>query len=208
MTNYEKYKGEIAEIASQIDLETGYIAVDRNTGKPASCFSVKKCSDCLLSSADYGECRILLLEWAASEAKGEKMNDENIIMRDKNTGGIADVAVTQVLGESVKAKSNKEILQRAIDTYGIDNQMQQTIEEMAELTQAICKYKRAEKDYAKGCRDASCFVNAYRNMVEETADCLIMLEQMKMAVGDSVNEAVKEKIERLERRLNEREKTE
>ncbi len=99
MTNYEKYKDEIAEIASQIDLETGYIAVDRNTGKPVSCFSVKKCSDCLLGSADYGECRILLLEWAASEAKGE-----NIIMRDKNTGGIADVAVTQIPSEREKTE--------------------------------------------------------------------------------------------------------
>lgn len=107
MTNYEKYKDEIAEIASQIDLETGYIAVDRDTGKPVSCMSVKYCSDCLLtliSDDPCKECRILLLEWAASEAKGEKMNDENIIMRDKNTGGIADVAVTQVPGEREKTE--------------------------------------------------------------------------------------------------------
>lgn len=36
-----------------------------------------------------------------------------------------------------------KVLQSAIDHYGEENQLDMAIEEMAELTKAICKYKRA-----------------------------------------------------------------
>lgn len=38
-----------------------------------------------------------------------------------------------------------KILQEAIDHYGEESQLDMAIEEMSELTKAICKYKRAVK---------------------------------------------------------------
>ncbi len=105
---------------------------------------------------------------------------------------------------------NKEILWRAIDTYDVDNQMQQTIEEMAELTQAICKHKRAGNRLKEGnSSSATDCIETYMNLVEETADCLIMLEQMKLILGgNDVDEVIEAKIKRLEERLNAREENE
>lgn len=38
-----------------------------------------------------------------------------------------------------------KIMQLAIDHYGEENQLDMAIEEMSELTKAICKYKRLKK---------------------------------------------------------------
>ena len=85
-------------------------------------------------------------------------------------------------------------IRKAIEVYGIDKQMMKCIEEMSELTKAICKFWQAktEEDTKKKIRD----------MQEETADCFIMLEQMKLMVGaKDVNEFIQKKLERLENRL-------
>lgn len=60
---------------------------------------------------------------------------------------------------------NVEIYKQAITVYGETKQMDMMIEEMSELTQAICKYKR------KG--DV-----AVPNLMEEIADVWVMLNQM------------------------------
>lgn len=85
----------------------------------------------------------------------------------------------------------KEIYKRAIETYGKDAQLKMAIEEMAELTQAICKSFR--------CNDN------IENIIEEIADVEIMLAQIKLIF--EINENVMcikqvEKIRRLEERLN------
>ena len=74
---------------------------------------------------------------------------------------------------------NKEILQKAIDTYGTFPQIDMCIEEMSELTKALCKIKRArtKKDYIV---DVLRQINLIReNVIEEIADVEITLAQLK-----------------------------
>ena len=63
-------------------------------------------------------------------------------------------------------KKNLANLKEIADTYGYENQSMQLIEEMAELTQAINKYRRY------GTYETKCHI------IEEIADTSIMLEQM------------------------------
>ena len=99
---------------------------------------------------------------------------------------------------------NKEVLWRAIDAYGERAQMRQTVEEMAELTQAICKNWRVDRS-----ESLEELRKVWENLVEETADCLIMLEQMRLMLSsDDVDEVIEAKIKRLEERLNVREENE
>ena len=62
--------------------------------------------------------------------------------------------------------SNEE--KRVADYYGLDAQINQSMEEMAELIQALNKYRRSNG--AKG---------TLENVIEEIADVEIMLEQLK-----------------------------
>ena len=60
------------------------------------------------------------------------------------------------------AEARRALLDRAITTYGAPAQMDMAVEEMAELTKALCKIKRAQ---------AGCEVTAaIGNVVEEMAD--------------------------------------
>ncbi|MBY6977111.1 hypothetical protein FDE76_15510 [Clostridium botulinum] len=72
--------------------------------------------------------------------------------------------------------------------YGEYGQLDVVIEEMAELTQAISKFKRGK----------------IHNVEEEVADVEIMLEQMRLIFDSNKIEGIKrEKILRLEQRLKE-----
>lgn len=85
------------------------------------------------------------------------------------------------------------------DYYGLSSQMDQTVEECAELIQALNKYKR------------NTCISTKENILEEIADVEIMLEQMKWllaGVGQSYtdinfkiwkikNEKVKRQLERM-----------
>ena len=62
--------------------------------------------------------------------------------------------------------SNEE--KRVADYYGLDAQINQSMEEMAELIQALNKYRRANRSLIE-----------LRNVIEEIADVEIMLEQLK-----------------------------
>jgi len=96
---------------------------------------------------------------------------------------------------------NRDILRKAIDTYGVESQMMMCIEEAAELIQAINKYFRAAKseDVAK----------EFSDMIGEIADVQIVLEQMRMIFGEGLVEIrIKEKIDRLEERLERKEMVE
>ncbi len=87
-------------------------------------------------------------------------------------------------------KEQREICQQALDTYGIDKQLDIAIEEMAELTRAIIKHRR----YASR--------ETYENLCEETADVAIMLEQIFLSTkGADIAKYGIAKIARLKQRL-------
>lgn len=88
------------------------------------------------------------------------------------------------------SKVQTEVLQTALDTYGIDKQLDIAIEEMAELTKAIIKHRR----YAS--------FETYENFCEEVADVAIMLEQIILSTKcDKVETYAMAKVARLKHRL-------
>ena len=93
--------------------------------------------------------------------------------------------------------ARQAVLNRAVVTFGEEAQLKMAIEEMSELTKAICKFFRVpgylEPD--EGVIDA---------IAEETADVTIMLEQLRLILGinDNVCEHMDQKIERLAERLD------
>lgn len=87
-----------------------------------------------------------------------------------------------------------EILHRAVRTFGEYAQLDMVVEEMAELTKALCKYKRAVPGPTRAA--------IVENIEEEVADVQIMLDQLRIIIGRSGEEAEREKLERLERRLD------
>jgi NTP pyrophosphatase (non-canonical NTP hydrolase) len=87
------------------------------------------------------------------------------------------------------------ILEQAIATYGTDYQLNIAIEELSELIKAICKYKRVKPDEA-------CYLQI-AGIIEETADVLIMIEQIKIIMGedDLIASEIDRKIKRLSKKL-------
>ena len=87
---------------------------------------------------------------------------------------------------------NKEELYKiAIETYGDEAQINQGIEEMAELIQAINKFRRNPCD------------ETLKGIEEEIADVEIMLEQYKIIFGATlpVDHIKSNKLQRLAERL-------
>ena len=91
----------------------------------------------------------------------------------------------------MKTMTRYEILAKAIETYGVNAQIDMAIEEMAELTKALCKFKRF-----------AC-VEMIRDIQEEMADVQIMLDQLKIMFSADAAVAICDmcKIERLAKRL-------
>lgn len=84
----------------------------------------------------------------------------------------------------------RHTLIKAIDTFGEDMQLNVAVEEFSELTKEICKHKRGADNIS--------------NIIEEMADCYIMLEQMKIIFGISelsVSYEIHRKIERLKNNI-------
>ena len=82
------------------------------------------------------------------------------------------------------------VLKKAIETYGVDMQLNVAIEEFSELTKEICKHKRGADNRSE--------------ILEEIADCYIMLEQMMIMFKMNFREiasVMNEKVERLRGRL-------
>ncbi len=99
-----------------------------------------------------------------------------------------------------KIPQNVDVLKRAIATYGTKAQVDMAIEEMSELTKALCKERRSDLDSSK-------HTETVANVIEEIADVAIMLRQM-MIIFDHDNEVegiIQYKIDRLAQRLKERE---
>ena len=92
-----------------------------------------------------------------------------------------------------------DILEKAIRHYGAKNQMGVACEESAELIQAISKCLRYKDD-----------IEARNNLVEEIADVLIMIDQLKIIVNikDYEIECYRRyKLDRLERRIENEKKS-
>lgn len=81
-------------------------------------------------------------------------------------------------------------LRNIAEHYGLRVQMRQLIEEMAELTQVICKAERYDLDTVR------------EHLVEEVADVEVVLEQVIYLLGDNRIEQIRaEKIARQKRRI-------
>lgn len=79
------------------------------------------------------------------------------------------------------------ICRRALDVYGADAQIDQCIEEMAELTVELQHHKRGREHHA----------------AEEIADVLICAQQMRLLIGEErVDAEVRRKVARLQERLD------
>ena len=90
----------------------------------------------------------------------------------------------------------KQLLERVITANGMNKQLDVAIAELSELIQAICKLKRY------GYTDEEC----YFNLAEEMADVEIVLAELKLMFDneDNVKEWKDYKLDRLEKRLNEK----
>lgn len=97
-------------------------------------------------------------------------------------------------------KEQEAILKRAIDHYGIDNQLTKTIEELSELTKEICKLKIAGKDF-----NGADLIRAKQHILEEKADVYIMLMQLDLYFGESLA-YIDAKIARLKEWMDESDK--
>lgn len=84
---------------------------------------------------------------------------------------------------------NNELYQLALDKFGIDCQLTVVIEELSELIKEVCKINRG--------------IAHIDHLAEEVADVEIMCEQLRyiFAIDNSVNEWKKQKLTRLEDRL-------
>ena len=84
-------------------------------------------------------------------------------------------------------------IEKAIETYGKDMQLNVAIEEFSELIKEICKHKRGNDNR--------------ENIIEEMADCYIMLKQLEYIFDIDYNDIIairSNKIDRLAKRLEER----
>lgn len=90
-----------------------------------------------------------------------------------------------------------------LDHYESKAQSRQAIEELSELIQAICKCERMNYTFGE-CEDdpekLEKAENAYKNLLGEIADVIVMIEQLKIMVGERgrtrIENIIDEKINR------------
>jgi len=86
-----------------------------------------------------------------------------------------------------------KLYDEATETWGLLAQYDQCIEEMAELTIAISKYKR-KKLYG----EYECDSSIEENFIEELADVSMCIEQMRYMIGeDKVYDMLDKKLEKM-----------
>lgn len=94
-----------------------------------------------------------------------------------------------------KTPTREEILTRAVRTYGKEAQMKMMIEEMSELTKALCKIWRTDPGSPEEAKAA-------QSILEEAADVQIMIDQIRIMFG-STEQIEAKKVDRLRFRLDE-----
>lgn len=88
----------------------------------------------------------------------------------------------------------QDIIKQAVDTFGVENQTNMATEELAELIVAINHWRRGRVG-----NDA---------VIEEIADCYIMLRQLTYIVTDAsdsspITPVIQRKLVQLDRRIEE-----
>lgn len=91
-------------------------------------------------------------------------------------------------------RERRNIMTRAIQHFGETAQIDMAVEEMAELTKALCKVKRATP--------GATTTAAIANVIEEIADVQIMLDQLRLIFARSTEEVEEDKLRRLLSRIN------
>lgn len=91
-------------------------------------------------------------------------------------------------------RERRDIMLRAIHRYGEAAQIDMAVEEMAELTKALCKVKRATP--------GATTTEVIANVIEEIADVQIMLDQLRLIFARSTDEVEEDKLRRLLARIN------
>lgn len=89
-----------------------------------------------------------------------------------------------------KNEEESELLEKAISTFGADAQLTVAIEELSELIKELCKAKRGAV--------------RLENVIEEMADCHIMLDQLSLIFSIDYSEitaAIAQKLNRLKEKL-------
>jgi NTP pyrophosphatase (non-canonical NTP hydrolase) len=104
-------------------------------------------------------------------------------------------------------EQQNEILSQAIETFGINNQLDMVVEECGELIQAINKVKRSRISLEKQVIPSNQnYINdtfTYFNLCSEVADVKIMLMQLELILNkEAIDISVERKIKRLEKRMN------
>lgn len=88
-------------------------------------------------------------------------------------------------------KEREKVYERAINEWGEFSQLDQAIEEMAELIVALNKYKRTNMDLSKR-KD-----EIMENLIEEIADTKMCIEQLEMMFGkDKVSVMLDKKMQK------------
>ena len=95
-------------------------------------------------------------------------------------------------------------IDRAIGTYGKDAQLTKAVEEMSELTKALCKLKECKRKYDTPFNRET--QEVYSNIEEETADVFIMLVQLFAIFNPhelvNITKVVWDKLDRLKDNLD------
>lgn len=94
----------------------------------------------------------------------------------------------------------KENIQKIANFYGIDEQSQQCVEEMAELMQALSKYRRSRgHGQPAGKTEDECRAD----IITELADVKIMIYQIEYLLNgrDEIRKEIRRKVEREIRRM-------
>jgi NTP pyrophosphatase (non-canonical NTP hydrolase) len=93
-----------------------------------------------------------------------------------------------------------EGIKEIADYYGLDDQLDQLVEECAELIKEVQKYKRAKKR-----RDEGAALLAKLRILDERVDVEVMLQQIRYLNNDNVemnlhiDEKIKRQLTRIER---------
>lgn len=97
-----------------------------------------------------------------------------------------------------------KVLQESIDAYGADKQIDQAIKELSELVKALLKHRQLESENVNP-TSAADLVKARTDILERTADVIIMLTQIIMIFGDRdyVERILESKVYRQRRTLAE-----
>lgn len=105
---------------------------------------------------------------------------------------VDDVSEQSFRSGYTQGKSEDNRIIQIASHYGYTAQAQITVEECAELTQAICKLRRAWSN------------ERLEHVKEELADVLIMARQLRVMLGaDDIDEIINQKLDRQIKRIEE-----